>query len=179
MDKNIMLSGVQCTGKSTILNELKKRVNNQFIYIDEPIRTLKKQGIPINKESTDITQTSVMLTHYYNIVNKINVITNRGTLDGMAYTYYLHYISKTILPETFEYCLNLFLKTLPYYDYIFYFKPEIELVEDGVRSINKEFYYDMIIQFNDIIRDYNVDVITISGTIKQRLNKICGVINNE
>ena len=54
----IAISGVQCTGKSTVLKELQKMPElSEYEFVFEGIRNLKNQGkIKINEDGNDYTQ---------------------------------------------------------------------------------------------------------------------------
>jgi hypothetical protein len=58
------------------------------------------------------------------------------------------------------------------YDRLFYIVPELPLVEDGERSVNREFFNAVNINFENIIRDYNLNIIRLTGTVSDRIEQI-------
>jgi len=170
----IAISGLHSQGKTTLINALKQTDTFKgFSFRDSPTRALMGDHL-INESGTQNTQVSIMFNHYLNHIGK-NIILDRCALDGLAYTEYFK--------DQFDYdvygsmqLLGLYL--LDQYDYIFYIKPELPLKEDGVRSTGKEFFESVKSNFENIILKYDVPVITVSGTVEQRLQTILNTYNN-
>ena len=49
---------------------------------------------------------------------------------------------------------------------------EFSLEDDGVRSTNLKFRDDIVDLFDHYIKEYKIPVTKLTGTVKQRLNKI-------
>lgn len=167
----ISFSGAQSTGKTTLLNKLKenKKLSN-YIFIDEITRKIQKQGYKINELGDSETQKLIMDSHLEN--SKLeNAILDRCSLDGLCYTEYL-YNKGNISNEVMNYTKDVFEKTIRKYDVIFYLKPEFEIVDDNIRSTNKEFQNEIVKLFDKNIEKYNVNVIQLTGSVEERLKTI-------
>lgn len=172
----IALSGTHSTGKTTLLNELKKQNKlSDYIFVDEITRKIQKKGLKINEQGDDETQLHVMQSHIDSL--KYNdCILDRCVLDGIVYTHYL-YNNNTVSQHVFEKSLEIFKQHKDSYDYIFFLKPEFPIEKDNVRSTNISFQMDVHNLFLDYIFDYNISVIEITGSIKDRINKVMEKIN--
>jgi len=61
------------------------------------------------------------------------------------------------------------------YDVIFYVKPELPLLEDGIRATDQKFFDVVVKYFNELIvtaKSNGVKIVEISGSIEQRIQKI-------
>lgn len=172
----IAFSGVQSTGKTTLINILKEDVEFQnFTFITEIVRELANQGIPINEQGTHDTQILVLGEHMRNAF-KNNVVLDRCLLDGVVYTF--DTINRMKNGEEYawvkEYAANLLNYYIHHYDVIFYLKPEFDIVEDGVRSINLQYRHETQLLFEKTIKrvEDKVKVVFLTGTVEQRIWQI-------
>lgn len=177
MTRIVCLTGTHCTGKSTTLNDLKMRYptfNNR--YIAEGVQEIHRQGFPINEASTQETQLALCSYYeqeYKNAAEKqtsFYVFGDRSPIDVYAYTLRLfayNKITPAVLMDIRDRATNFIERYNPY---IFWFRPEFELVENGTRSVNKEFQevIDKIFEF--ILEHQNVYLI--QGTREARLRTI-------
>ena len=171
----IAISGVQCTGKSTVLKELQKMPElSEYEFVFEGIRNLKNQGkIKINEDGNDYTQMVIANFHKDNLL-KENVVLDRCILDCYAYSLYSYQkgmISKSALDTVTE----IYNETVNQYDVILYLRPEFEMIEDGVRSLNKEFRDKVLENFESLIKDLK-NVVVLSGTVENRVNQFKAVL---
>lgn len=167
----IALTGAHSTGKTTLLEELKKNSNFKgYNFITELTRNIAKQGYKINEEGSNLTQISIMELHLCNLTYK-NSIMDRCFLDGIVYTDYLYQKNRVSL-DIFNKCLLLFQQNIKKYDRLFYIVPEVSLVEDGVRSPSLMFRQDIIKLFEFYIDFYRLPVINIFGNLEERVNQI-------
>ena len=171
----IGFSGVQSTGKTTLLNELKKNklLAKRFIFKDEIVRDIKKEGYFINENGNDATQLRVIFAHIQNIYLTGDKIVDRNLLDGYCYTLYL-YKHKKVSKKTFSLIKNLFNTYISFYDFIFYIDPEFKLVSDGLRSENESFRKEMTLIFQKTVKRIQKDVLIIKlkGPVDRRLKTI-------
>lgn len=174
----IAFSGVQCTGKTTLINEMKNlSIFDKFEFCLESIRKLQKDGFKINEDGDDNTQIAVMLSHIYNM-NYNESVLDRCLLDGMCYTEYA-FRHNQISKKTYDICLKLFELGINEYDIIFYIKPEFEMIEDGTRSTNKKFRDEVQTIFEEYINKYQLKNITLlSGSVEQRMEQILNSYKN-
>ena len=145
-----------------------------FEFIDELTRQLKDSGVVINEQGGNLTQLLTNTTHIQNIV-KPKFISDRCILDSMVYTSWL-YSEKKIDHWVYNFAKNSFKMLIDQYDYIFYLKPEFDLVDDGVRSSDVEFRNKISDLFEYYIDNYLVDVHTLTGTVEQRFKQFKDVI---
>ena len=172
----IAFTGAQSTGKTTLLNRLKHdpMFNLDFDFRDEITRRMQKKGLSINEGGSDITQLLIMNSHIKNSLLD-NVIMDRCALDGLVYTDWM-YDNKKVSHWVREYAENVFNLLIDRYDHIFYLVPEFSLEDDGIRSTNLQFRDDIVDLFDHYIKEYKIPVTQLTGTVKQRVNKIMETI---
>ena len=179
-------TGAQCTGKTTLLKHLyKENGDYPFVFIPEVTRLIRREyNMPINESGDDLTQMLIMTEHVRNIfrdradhiVRGIHQILDRCALDGIVYSHYLLDKGK-INRATYDACDLIYKKLINKYDVIFYTSHEdVELVDDGERSVDKIFREDIIGLF-DMYMQYNIiekgpRVVHLEGTVKERLKTI-------
>lgn len=173
----ICITGTHGTGKTTLLNYLKNdnSLNNLFDFTEEITRTMSKKGIKINEDGDDASQIALALAHWDIYQNHKNLIMDRCLLDVLCYTKYLYEHHKCN-----RYTLN-FVKILfsqVHYDVIFYIEPEFELENDGVRSTDRSFRDEVQRYFNYYIKELNINVVYLKGTVEERLNIISNELKN-
>lgn len=172
----IGISGAQSVGKTTLLNALRsEKCFKDYTIRNEVTRSVKALGININESGSDISQQLIMKEHIYNLVMFDNMITDRTSLDGLVYTTWL-FDSGKVSPECFVETQMIFEKTIKMYDYIFYIAPEFPIEDDGVRSASKQWQNEIVTLFEAVIDTYNVPVINVSGSVRERVNTILKTI---
>ena len=186
-------TGAQSTGKTTLLKRLieaNKGVDNwnfPFEFVPEVTRLVRRQyEVSINEGGDDITQMLIMTEHIRNVyggktdrlLRGIHQIYDRCALDGVVYSHYLLDKGK-ISRTTYEACELIYKKLRNKYDVIFYTSPkDVELVDDGERSVDVHFREDIIDLFNLYLYSINKDnkdkprVILLEGTLEERLETI-------
>ena len=179
-------TGAQCTGKTTLLKHLyKENGDYPFVFIPEVTRLIRREyNMPINESGDDLTQMLIMTEHVRNIfrdradhiVRGVHQILDRCALDGIVYSHYLLDKGK-INRATYDACDLIYKKLINKYDVIFYTSHEdVELVDDGERSVDKIFREDIIGLF-DMYMQYNIiedgpRIVHLEGTVKERLKTI-------
>lgn len=183
MNLKIALSGPAGTGKSTVLTDMRESAYlnvyvptqlGDFTYIEEPVRTLKaKTGMEINDLGNLETELLVMTTHIQNVLLYPMLITDRCIVDNIVYSK----LSKDFEDkEEYLKCAEFLKdKTLDNFDLIFYIKPEFEPPEDGVRSINNDFYKKSVEGFENVYTELMKDhdnIHILKGSRKERIDFI-------
>ena len=179
-------TGAQCTGKTTLLKHLyKENGDYPFLFIPEVTRLIKREfNMPINESGDDLTQMLIMTEHVRNIfrdradyiVRGVHQILDRCALDGIVYSHYLLDKGK-INRATYDACDLIYKKLINKYDVIFYTSHEdVELVDDGERSVDKIFREDIIGLF-DMYMQYNIiedgpRIVWLEGSVEERLKTI-------
>ena len=179
-------TGAQCTGKTTLLKHLyKENGDYPFVFVPEVTRLIRREyNMPINESGDDLTQMLIMTEHVRNvfrdradyIIRGVHQIFDRCALDGIVYSHYLLDKGK-INRATYDACDLIYKKLINKYDVIFYTSHEdVELVDDGERSVDKIFREDIIGLF-DMYMQYNIiekgpRVVHLEGTVEERLKTI-------
>ena len=179
-------TGAQCTGKTTLLKHLyKENGDYPFVFVPEVTRLIRREyNMPINESGDDLTQMLIMTEHVRNIfrdradhiVRGVHQILDRCALDGIVYSHYLLDKGK-INRATYDACDLIYKKLINKYDVIFYTSHEdVELVDDGERSVDKIFREDIIGLF-DMYMQYNIiedgpRIVHLEGSVKERLKTI-------
>ena len=171
----ILITGTHCTGKSTLLNELKKTLPG-FKFIGGVTREAKKFGLGINKDGNDHTQLYCACKDVINLLQnkKKNVVYDRSIIDSFVYTLYLLQQGK-VLPTTYNIIKQLFMQYKQEFDYIFWLRPEFEIVDDNVRDTDTEFQAVIDIIFDEIspiVGNFNM----LTGTTEERITQIKKII---
>ena len=172
----IGISGAQSVGKTTLLNALRsEKCFNDYFICNEVTRTVRDYGFSINEDGSDITQRLIMKEHIYNIVMFDNMITDRTALDGIVYTDWL-YNNDKVSGNCAGECESIFEKIIGMYDYLFYIKPELPIEDDGVRSSSQQWQKEIVVLFDKYIKEYNLNIIPVSGSVRERVNTILKTI---
>jgi nicotinamide riboside kinase len=189
---NITFTGPQCSGKTTLLKQMKQTrdIMDQYFYIDEVTRLVKKEfNVGINEEgANDITQLLIINKELENLF-KYNyelwpgfkgVVHDRCLLDGLVFTEYF-YEKKLVSQQVWSQALSYWMKFYTKYDIIFYPDPhEIPLVDDGERSINREFRNSIIEKYENYYLNqfqWKEKVHRLKGTVEERMAQIKIVLN--
>ncbi len=163
----IAITGAQSTGKSTLLNYLKKDEDLKgFEFIEELTRQIAAKGVDINEDGGNFTQIFTVTIHAENIIKK-HFISDRCALDALVYTKWL-YDNEKVDKWMLEYAEGVAKEVLPRYDYIYYLPAEIPIEDDGVRSSDKSFRDEILELFEYYIEKFELPIVTLSGTVVQR-----------
>ena len=166
-------TGAQSTGKTTLLKLCKDRHKN-FKYVDEVTRKIHRSGNEINNTASNYNETQLLICedHLRNIRLNGNYLLDRCIVDGYVYTRYL-FEQEKVNVKTYYSAKSLLDCYVNKYAKIFYTDPvDVKLVDDGIRSIDKEFR-DNIVDIYKTIGIENFDnVIKLSGTVEERYNQI-------
>ena len=166
------ITGAQSVGKTTLLNALRsEKLFKGYVICDEVTRRVKIYGLPINEDGTDITQRLIMNEHIVNVFMNVNMLTDRTALDGLVYSLYL-YKNNKITANTLKYVKDVFYKVWQSYNCVFYIEPEFEIVDDGVRSNNKQFRDEIAELFETVIEKEKLNLHRVKGSVRDRVNTI-------
>ena len=160
----IAISGAHSQGKTTLVKYLQDiNVLTDFKFKTSLTRGMQKAGYDINEDGDEVTQLAIMTKHLQRLNEKGDTIYDRCALDGYAY-------SMTLIKDikVLDIIRDLFLVMIDRYDIIFYVEPELPLIEDGQRTVNKDFFDSVVQSFDCIIKSYAIPVVRLSGSVEER-----------
>ena len=187
---NITFTGPQSSGKTTLLKKMRYSggIFDKFFYIDEVTRKIRDEcNVPINEEgANDITQLLIINEELKNLFNCGSMgdwcrgtVHDRCLLDGLVYTEYF-YDKKLVGQQVWQQALQYWYKFHSKYNIIFYPDPhEIELVDDGERSIDVNFRNAIIDKYeNYYLKQFQWKdrIVILKGSVEQRLDTIREVL---
>lgn len=165
----IAISGVQCTGKSTLLNALEKTKELRgYKFIREVVRSMK--NITINEYGDDASQLAIADVHVRNLRYK-NMVTDRCIMDCYAYGMYC-YKHGTVSSQVIDKVGTIYERTIGRYDLICYIEPEFEMVPDKVRSTDPKFRDEVLGNFAGLVKELEnegANIVTLTGTVENRV----------
>lgn len=169
----IVFTGAQGVGKTTLLDIMEKCLTYtaDLEFVRNFTRNIAKTGLSINKDGTSSTQLSIMKAHKDIVSKKDNFVMDRCALDGFVYTTYLHRSGKVGV-EVLNECEEIFQQCIGRYDIIFYIRPEFPVTGDDYRSADESYRNEIADIFEELIKEYNVPVILVSGTVGDRLKTV-------
>lgn len=186
--KLIAFSGAQGTGKTTLLRKMKKDLRfvanpyHEYEFYDEITRKLKREGMKINEEGNDLTQQS-FINNMHVITKNLNSVSepyarvfDRCFLDVYCYTKYLHERGN-VNDLTMNLAEQLLQDQKNKFDFIFYLKPEFDIEDDGVRSIDPKFRDDIARIFESTIHEKNIKVIQLTGSVNERYSTLTSILS--
>ena len=170
----IAISGAHSQGKTSLINYLQNNgILADYRYMTSLTRGLQESGYNINEDGDEVTQLAIMAKHFQRLREDGNTVYDRCALDGYAY-------SMTLVRDlrVLDIIRDMFLLMVDEYDIIFYVEPELPLVEDGQRTVDKLFFDSVVQSFDNIIKSYGIPVIRIKGSIDDRARDIVFEIRN-
>ncbi len=189
VDMRIALSGAQGTGKTTLINELKRgSFLPHYTFYDEVVRNLvKRTGISINRKADDYSQTAITNEQVRlaseTTFNTPNAFFDRCIVDSHAFTIF-DYVREQISKKVYMYSSEMLKMVFTYfpYDMVIYIPPKIQLVEDGVRDTDVQYRNRIdklmtnVLNYNSIksssTKIYTLTEISVQGRIKEILNNM-------
>ncbi len=178
---NIILTGAHSTGKTTLMNILKKNnVLPLFTYLPSLTRELIKYGY--DNSGDDISQaivTTNQLRRHDDIYDK-GYLYDRCCIDGYAYARALHKQGK-ISDKALEHSRLALDDVVDKIKLVFYLAPEFEVVADGVRP-DAEFQKAVDAEYRYILEDLYKDQVVaykLSGSVEERVQQLVFILNNE
>lgn len=166
----LAISGVQGSGKTTIVNYLKKMPQFQYFnFKTNIVRDLAAKGFKINEVGTDETQLAVCNAHLENLKLN-NLVTDRCLLDCLAYSSNLYKNNKINL-ETLDYVYNHAKNNISKYDFIFLLVTEFDIEEDNIRNTDITYVNNINYEFLKL-KEMFKNVVRLTGTVDERVSQI-------
>jgi len=164
----IAISGPQCTGKTTLLEQISKDDTfKDFKIIKEVVRTIKKRWekkgeiFEFNRSGDKKSQIAILEEHHRNTLNLKNphYITDRCSWDAFTYATY-NYISGHFSFEEWVSFKEVFIETISSYDLIIYLPTGlIPMKDDSIRDIDVSFQEEIGKLFMEIAKEYKIKFI--------------------
>lgn len=148
--------GSQGTGKTTAIYQLGADLKRKKLDVFILTEVARSCPLPINERTTRKSQLWIMgklITREQSSKGEV-LIGDRTILDVFAYSY-------RVDPEFFEPFKPFIKKYMETYDIVFYLPPNDSfLINDGFRSVNKEFRDEIDKILKDLITELNIKVIS-------------------
>lgn len=168
--KRIILTGAQCTGKTTLMKALTEDGTKQLsIARDFAVET----GWTPEKGNTDDYQKNLFKTLYKALSSKKGYVSDRGLTCVAAYTF-AGALDGTIKKKTAD---DQYLKLQKFHTdnpdiLVVYLPIEFAIEADGVRDVNSENQAKMDFLIKNILDTAKVNYITVTGSVEERLKQI-------
>ena len=164
--------GTMSVGKTTLVNALKKEPGfENYLFRTERSKHLNSIGIPLNTDSTLKGQLVFAAERAAELMQE-NIITDRTIIDVMAFCE----LSKSMSIAEKRHIDCVLWHLIKDYDIIFHIDDlSIPIEDNGVRETDKNYRLDIHQKISSILGMYRYmpgKVVTISGTIKERVDKI-------
>lgn len=174
---NIAIVGTHCTGKTTLINKFVEQYP-EWKKITSPTRGAVNFGLKINEEGDSLSQLYMISSDMKTFVEsgglrkESNLIFDRCFLDTYIYTVDMEMKEqcKRIISQI---CYEYWSLMKNYFDFIFWVRPEFEIVGDGVRSIDIDFQKRIDSSFDNYFKlNPSLKLVLLSGPIENRLQTI-------
>ena len=173
----IGLCGTMSVGKTTLVNALKDDLDfKNYIFRTERSKYLNSMGIPLNTDSTLKGQLVFAAERSAELMQE-KIITDRTIIDVMAFcalSEAMNIEEKNSLKNTLSYLIKE-------YSVIFYINDlSVPIEDNGIRETDERYRVYIDDKIKEIISEYRDQciIIDISGTTKDRVNRIKSVLSN-
>lgn len=183
--KKIMFCGSSCTGKTTLLNVMKKDLLfKDWTYFENVVRNLHKEGREICEKSSSETQTMIF-DRYYDILREMDKglsISDRSIIDVAAFTsvlqeqlpigdkdYYKMYL-------TMEHQLQEISCKVKDLSLVVYTPIEFPVEDDGERLVDNLLRDKFDQKILEILFKNKISYLRVSGSVEERLSQIKKVV---
>ena len=183
--KKIMFCGSSCTGKTTLLNAMKKDpLFKDWIYFENVVRNLRREGREICEKSSSETQTMIF-DRYYDILREMDKglsISDRSIVDVAAFTsvlqerlpigdedYYKMYLAM-------EHQLQEISRNVKDLSLVVYTPIEFPAEDDGERLVDNLLRDKFDQKILEILFKNKISYLRVSGSVEERLSQIKKVV---
>ena len=161
----IGLTGTHGTGKTTLVQELRKTFYDYNVY-ESPARHLT--ALPLfrtNKDADDISQTVITGACAAHLMMNENTLADRTLFDYFAYSDY------SVNVKDQEKIERTFKEAVEKYDLVCYVPIEFEMAEDGVRLKDQEYRQAIQDRILFYLKKYEINTLLLPGPSMSALNK--------
>jgi predicted ATPase len=171
MKKQIILTGAQGTGKTTLMYELVGDGTKTISQVDR--RVAKENGWGLSENTTTDCQKGIYTAIKNELLTDDNYVSDRGLTCVAAYTMSKVFdgtIPRDVLDEQIMDIIR-FHHTNP--DILVVYVPiEFPIVADGVRSIDSDYQRRIDYYIQNILQTAQIPYITVTGTVEERKQQI-------
>jgi nicotinamide riboside kinase len=172
----IAISGSQGTGKSTLIKAIEDaNLLPDYTFIKEIVRSLREQGVKINREADHISQCKILEEHYKNHFRYFHFLTDRCAVDAYVYALYDYLHGKYTFEEHKQH-EALFLSSMGFYNLFFYLPIEFKLTNDGIRDMDIQYQKDIDNLFRIVYTRHRIPYQILSGNVKTRLTSFLQIV---
>lgn len=181
---NIAIVGTHCTGKSTLIKSLSS-LDSDFKWdkiVSSSTRGSLEFGLKINENGDDLSQLYMISSDVKSFIesgglqSEKKLLFDRCFLDTFIYSLYMSSEKKCSWTTTYI-CKQIWDTFSEKFDFIFWLRPEFELVDDGTRSINKDFQSEIDSLFHQYFLSSEVKPIQLTGSLEERIKQFKQIIN--
>lgn len=170
MSNLFFISGTHGSGKTTLINELKKdtRLSDKYTIFDSYTRSVYSKE-PLAR------QIAIIASGISNYRQINNTIYNRSLVDTLAYTQYL--VKNKEIPAYVNELNEKLLSEVKYLiTHTFVTVPDFPLVGDEVRSSDEDFQKEIHNNVLQILEDSNIPYTLLEGSVEDRVKDINSVL---
>ena len=183
--KKIMFCGSSCTGKTTLLNAMKKDpLFKDWIYFENVVRNLHREGREICEKSSSETQTMIF-DRYYDILREMDKglsISDRSIVDVAAFTSVLQEQLPIGDEDYYKMCLTMehqlqeISRNVKDLSLIVYTPIEFSVEDDGERLVDNLLRDKFDQKILEILFKNKISYLRVSGSVEERLSQIKKVV---
>ena len=174
----IVFTGSHGTGKTTLVNELKKFDLFKDYYVNKSFNRLLSAELKHYKKAPEmniINQSTILGFKSWEVLQYKNYIGDRAVIDTFGYIN--SNIDKNISEDEIKLLHKTFSPTINYYDYIFYIPVEFYIEDDNFRPTDRGYQKKVDEEIFKYLKKNKIKHYEITGCVKERIDKIMDIIN--
>lgn len=179
--KCIAVIGAQCTGKTTLVNEL-----SDILKIPKITEVARRYNIPrapsIKHVSLQLNILSDQISAEYNTYRTNgSFVSDRSTIDNMAYWLCnAHDYATDDEKESYmTTCIRNVFGNENRYTHVFLVQPEFAIEDDGFREIDPVYQNEIHTIIKTILRIYNIKHYTLTGDLQSRIQQALEILSED
>lgn len=171
-ERRIAIVGSFSTGKTTLAEELARYLD--LPLLPETAREVVDLGFKLDKDATPETEALIFLKQYNNELSTSDFVGDRSLVDVMAYAgWVLDNQPRCKETALWDECVKLAERRLRgNYTHVFYLPIEFPIVLDGLRPDDPDFQAEIDRRVIRILRSHDIDYLTLTGSVQERMEQI-------